>query len=392
VQGAMTNSSLGRIEAGLESYKKAQNLREAVLAANPATTEAKEKLANNYYTTARTLWNNSQTAEAEAEFEKGLKLRRELVAEQPESVEFQNRLAVLLIDYGAIPVFNSQTEKALVLFDEAYKIVEKLRQKEPENADFKKTLTRLLRVMSKAKGSLGDYEGGIRSLTQAVEVSHELAKQFPNDFRVQRSVWLTNSIFCELYIDKQDAPKAVEMCVPTIDFPKAALEKEPENGVVAYDLAISHFNTSRAFRLSENFPKTIEQAEKAIEVMSKLSQKEPKNMEYKRNLAVYETEIARAQIKLNQPDKAIILLQKIIETLIPIAEADKETTTYQYDLAITYRLSANAHNQKNNKPKAAEFIVKAIDIIKKLKDQNAIRETDKNLLTELENEKSIYLQ
>ncbi|HMS40968.1 MAG TPA: serine/threonine-protein kinase, partial [Pyrinomonadaceae bacterium] len=265
VQGAMTNSSLGNIQAGLDSYQKARKLREAVYNANPANIETKEKLANNYYTTARTLWNNSQTAEAEDMFEKGLKLRRELIAAQPDSVEFQNRLAILLIDYGAIPVFNSQTDKALVLFEEALKIVENLRQKEPENGDFKKTQTRLLRILSKAKGSIGDYEGGIRGFQQAIEINKDLARAFPNDFRVQRSVWLTNSMFCELYIDKNDGQKAVETCQPTIEFPKNALEKEPENGVVGYDLAISHFNLARAFRLSEKYPNTIEESNKAIE-------------------------------------------------------------------------------------------------------------------------------
>ncbi len=390
VQGALTNSSLGNIQAGLDSYAKAQKLREDVYSANPINLETKDKLANNYYTTARTLWNNSQTKEAEEMFEKGLKLRRELVASQPDSVQAQNRLATLLIDYGAIPVFNSQTEKALILFNEALEIVEKLRQKEPENPDFKKTLTRLLRVMSKAKGSIGDYEGGIRGLTQAVEVSNELAKQFPNDFRVQRSVWLTNSIFCELYIDKLDGQKAVETCVPTIEFPKIALQKEPENGVVAYDLAISHFNSARAFRLSEKYPNTIEEGEKAIEVMSQMSKKTPDNLEYKRNLAVYETEIARAQLKLKQPDQAIVRLQKVIEIMIPIAEADKETTTNLYDLSMAYRLSAEANFQKGNKAEAVKFIDKAIALIQKLKELNSLRDTDKNLLGELEKEKAEF--
>lgn len=390
VQGAMNNSSLGYIQAGLDSYEKARALREAVLAANPANLEAKEKLANNYYVIARTLWNNSQTLEAEDAFEKGLKVRRELVAAQPDSVEFQNRLAVLLIDYGAIPVFNSQTEKALVLFDEALKIVENLRQKQPDNPDFKKTLTRLLRIMSKAKGSIGDYEGGIRGLTQAVEVSAELAKQFPNDFRVQRSVWLTNSIFCELYIDKLDAQKAVETCSPTTEFPKNALEKEPENGVVAFDLAISYFNSARSYRLAENYPKTIEQAEKAIEVMAKMSKKSPDNLEYRRNLAIYETEIARALLKLKQPDKALAELQNVIEIMVPIAEADKGTTTNLYDLSMSYRLSAEAHYQKGNKVKAVEFVDKAIALIRQLKELNALRDVDKDLLTELEKEKAVY--
>lgn len=390
VQGALTNSSLGNIQAGLDSYAKAAKLREAVYLADPADLESKEKLAANYYTTARTLWNNSQTKEAEEAFERSLKIRRELVAAQPASVQYQNRLAVVLIDYGAIPVFNSQTDKALVLFDEALKIVSDLRGQQPENSDFKKTQTRLLRVMSKAKGSIGDYDGALRGFSQAIEISHELAREFPNDFRVQRSVWLTNSMTCELYIDKEDAQKGVAACLPTIEFPKAALEKEPENGVVAYDLAISHFNTARAYRFAGDYPNTIAQAEKAISVMSNLSEKTPENLEYKRNLAVYDTERARAQIKLGRHEDALTVVQNIIETLIPIVEADKETTTYQYDLGIAYRLYAQIFNARGDKGKALENIDKAIAIIRTLKDMNSLRETDKNLLAELEKEKASF--
>lgn len=389
VLGALNNSSLGNIQAGLDSYGKARNLRETIYLVNPANLEAKEKLANNYYVVARTLWNNSQTKEAEEMFERGLKLRRELVQSQPDSVEFKNRLAVMLIDYGAIPVFNSQTEKALILFNEALGIIEKLREKEPANSEFKKTLARLLRIMSKAKGSVGDYEGGIRSFAQALQLSKELANEFPKDFRIQRTVWLTSSMTCELYIDKNDGAKAVETCPPTIEFPKKALENEPENGVVAYDLAISYFNTARAYRLAENFDQTIAQTQKALEVMKKLSDKSPENMEYKRNLAIYETEKARAQLNLNQNEQVISAMQKVIEMMIPIIESNNEAT-YQNDLALAYRLSAMAFSRLKNKAKAVEFIDKAIAIIRKLSDEKALRDSDKNLLTELETEKSEY--
>ncbi len=391
VQGALTNSSLGNIQAGLDSYAKAASLREAVYSAAPADLESKEKLGANYYTTARTLWNNSQTKEAEEAFERSLKIRRELVAARPASVEYQNRLAVLLIDYGAIPVFNSQTAKALVLFDEALSIVNELRGSDPENSDFKKTQTRLLRIMSKAKGSIGDYDGALRGFSQATEISNELAKQFPDDFRVQRSVWLTNSMTCELYIDKEDGQRGVAACLPTIDFPKTALAKEPENGVVAYDLAISHFNTARAYRFAGDYPNTIAQAEKAIAVMSNLSKKTPENMEYQRNLAVYDTERARAQIHLKRYDEAGNILRGVIETMIPIAEADKETTTYQYDIGIAHRLSAQVVFHKGDAPGAIAAINQAIAIIRHLKDVNSLRDTDKDLLAELEKEKTQYL-
>jgi len=390
VQGALTNSSLGNIQAGLDSYAKAAKLREAIYNANPADLKGKEKLAANYYTTARTLWNNSQTKEASEAFERSLTLRRELVAAQPVTVEYQNRLAVLLIDYGAIPVFNSQTDKALVLFDEALSIVNKLRGLQPNNPDFKKTETRLLRVMSKAKGSMGDYDGALAGFSRAVEISNELATEFPNDFRVQRSVWLTHSMICELYIDKEDSEKGAAACLPTIDFPKAALEKEPENGVVAYDLAISHFNTARAYRFAGQYANTLAHAERAIEVMTVLSAKTPENMEYRRNLAVYETERSRAQIKLGRYDEAQTVLQKVLKMMIPIAEADKETTTYRYDVAIAYRLSAEAYARKDNREMAVENIKKAMSIVESLREQNALRDTDKHLLTELANELATY--
>lgn len=390
VQGALTNSSLGNIQAGLDSYRKATKLREAVYEADSNDLESKDKLAANYYTTARTLWNNSQTSEAEEAFERSLKLRRELVVAKPGSVEYQNRLAVLLIDYGAIPVFNSQTDKALVLFAEANAIVDQLTGREPNNFDLKKTQTRLLRIMSKAKGSIGDYDGALAGFARAIEISDVLAKQFPNDFRVQRSVWLTQSLQCEMYIDKEDGQSGIGACLPTIAFPKAALEKEPENGVVAFDLAISHFNTARVYRLAGDFPNTISQADQAIAVMSALSKKTPENMEYKRNLAVYETERARAFIKLKNFDRAESILRGVIETMIPIAEADKATTTYQYDVAVGHRLLAEVFFQKGDAAKAVESIDKAIAIIGHLKEINSIRDTDQDLLSQLESEKAAY--
>lgn len=388
VLGALKNSSLGNIQAGLDNYKKAQKLRESILDANPNEFEAKDKLVNNYFTIARTLWMNSQTKDAEEMFEKTIKLQRELVSVQPDSVEMQNRLAVLLIDYGAIPAFNSQSEKALALFNEALQIVEKLRQTQPGNPEFKKTLTRLLRTMSKAQSSSGNFEEGIKGLNQAIEVSKELAKEFPTDFRVQRSVWLTNLLLCELYIGKKDGQKAVETCPPTIEFPQTALQKEPDNGVVAYDLAISHFNSARAYRNGKIYPKTVEHSEKALEVMTQLLKKSPDNLDYKRNLAIYETEKVRALIELKEPDKSISALNNVINILNPILEADAESTKNLYDLSIAYRLMTKAYMQKSNKTEALKFIEKSIVNIKKLREINSLDESDKKLLDELENEKA----
>ncbi len=390
VQGALSGSSLGDTQAGLDSYAKAARLREAVYSAVPNDVDAKDKLANNYYVTARTLWNNSQIEEAEGAFTRALKLRRELVIENPSSKDLRNRLAVLLIDYGAIPVFNSQTEKAVVLFNEAFAIIDHLRRSYPEEANFKKSQTRLLRIMSKAKGSLGDYDGAVNGLALAVRIGNELASEFPDDFPVQRSVWLTHSITCEVYIDKGDGENAVKTCLPTIDFPELALSKESDNGVVVYDLAISHFNTARAYRLANNFQGTIEHAKRASEVMMLLRSKHPENLDYQRNLAIYDTEMARAQIAMGKYSEAAGVLQRVLATMEPIAEANGEST-YKYDIAIAHRFAAKAMFQMGQKREAITSVDKAIAIVEGLRDANSIRDADKELLNELNKERQTYL-
>ncbi len=390
VQGALNTSNLGKIEAALDSYAKGRALRASVFEQRPNDVAAKDRLANNYYIAARTLWNDGQTKRAEETFEQGLKLRRELVASQPASVEYKNRLATLLIDYGAIPTFNAETEKALTLFNEALVIIRELRERDPQNSDFKKTRARVLRIYSKALGKNGDYAGGQEALAEALTLSRELAQEFPQDFRMQRSVWLTQNVICELLIDKGDSPRAVAGCEGTIEFPKTALAHEPENSVVAYDLAISYFDIARAHRLAGNFPETIEQAQRAVEVMSALSAKSPGNTEYQRNLAVYRTEAARAEIALGRADEALATLEEVRAILRPIAAASPKEFTYQSDLASAQRLSAQALHQRGDNAQALEVIGKAIAIFQQLREAKAIPDADKGLLAELEQERAEY--
>ena len=333
---------------------------------------------------------DSQTKEAEEAFGKTLQLQRELVAADPAAAELQDKLAVVLIDYGAIPAFNSQTEKALLLFNEALSIIDHLQAKDPANLAFKKTKARLLRILSKAKGATGDYAGGLGDLETALALSKEVAQNSPGDFRAQRAVWLTETMTCEHFIDQGDGPRAVAMGKGAIQFPRNALQNEPENGVVAYDLAISYFNLARAYRLAGNFEETITNAGEAIKVMSKLSAKSPNDSDYKRNRAIYQTEKARAQIELKQSDGAITALKEAEETLRPIVEADPNSTTTLGDLGMTYRLSAQAHHQKGENAKAIKLIDKAIGIVAALEKQKSLRDSEKGLLAELEEEKARY--
>ena len=124
--------------------------------------------------------------------------------------------------------------------------------------------------------------------------------------------------------------------------------------------------------------------------MQRLSDKNPDDLEYKRNLAVYDTERARAQIEIGRFADAVPVLERVIAMMIPIAEKEGGPT-YRYDVAMAHRLVAKAYFNTGQRQRAAEHIDKAIAIARELREANTLRDADKNILTELENEKLSYI-
>ncbi len=59
---------------------------------------------------------------------------------------------------------------------------------------------------------------------------------------------------------------------------------------------------------------------------------------------------------------------------------------------MAYRLLAQAHHQKGENQKAVELVEKAIAISKDLIQQSAVRDSEKDLLAELEKERAKYTE
>ncbi|MCY7346053.1 MAG: protein kinase [Pyrinomonadaceae bacterium] len=390
VQGAVNITNLGDLRAGLDSYQKAQKLRESVFKANSQDPKNKEALSKNYQVTAQTLQWNVDTSLAGEFFEKAIKLRRELVAETPDSPDYQNRLAVLLTDYAGIAINNVQNEKAAKLLDEAAQILKETTAKHPEHFPTRKAYPRVLRAYSQLKSNLGDYDGAIKSLEESAALTDELIKQKPDDYSLKRTAWLNDSLKCEIFVDQKDGQKIVEACTKTLDFNIKALEKEPDESFALYDLANSNYFIAQGYRLSNQPQRAVEFAAKALEPLAKLNKTSPNVNDYMREVAVVENEIAESNLMLGKTDDALQHLQIARENMEKVVETDKTVTSYQAELANVYRSTAKSFAQKGEKAKAVEFIGKALVLIQKLDEMNALKASDKNLLIELEMEKTKY--
>ncbi|MEZ5428339.1 MAG: protein kinase [Pyrinomonadaceae bacterium] len=392
VQGAVNIMNLGDIKAGMESYKKAQKLREDIFKTNPQDAKNKEALSRNYQVTAQTLMWNIDTALASEFFEKAINIRRELVAENPASPDLQNRLAVLMTDYAGVAINNAENEKAQKLLDEAIVILKETLQKNPKHLNTRKAYPRALRAYAQLRKNLGDYEGAIKNIEESVALTNQLIKEKPEDYVLRRTSWLNDFLTCEIFVDKRDGQKIIEACTKTLDFNVKALEKEPDESFALYDLAISNYDVAQGYRLLNQPQRAIEFAEKALEPLAKLDKASPNINDYMRSVAVVENEIGDSLLMLGKTDEALKHLENARGKLEKVVETDKTVTSYKAELAKVYRSTANAFFKKGEKSKAIEFVEKAITIIQKLNETNNLKASDKNLLSELTNEKAEYIK
>lgn len=388
--GVAGNSHLGDKRAGLENYFKAQLLRQAVYSAEPTNPSNIEKLAHNHYVVARTVWMNDQIQEAEQAFEYSLALQRLLCEAEPETERHRNKLATILIDYANVPTWEGQYEQASLLFGEAQQILDGLIERDPENGSYKKTLTRLLRAASKIHIDGGDVAEGEARLIRAIDMGQDLIQMYPDDFPVERSVWLSQFMLGEYYIKHKVLDKVIPACLAAIDFPKAVIERDPSNAFVAVDLASSHFNLARSYRLNEDYEAAIEHAHNALAVMQQLAGAHPDDKEYQRNLAIFLTDIARSHLELNQHVQVIEHAERAITILEELSSADAGSAYNKYDLSIACRAAAQAHHHLGNRDQAIRSIDLAIGLATALRDLGS-PQIDDELMQKLADEKMIYI-
>lgn len=387
--GVIGNSHFGDKQAGLGNYLKAQQIRQAVFDADPTDPRSNERLAHNHYVIARTLWTNDEIQEAELAFQKSIQLQRAVCEAESQSEDKLNKLATILIDYANVPVWEGQYDFANELFDEAQQILDNLIERNPENGEYKKTVTRLLRAVSRVYGNTGDPEASETALLKAIAIGIDLLALYPDDFSVARSVWISQHLLGELYIKHRVMDKLVLACQESLAFPKSVMEREPDNWFVAVDLANSHFNLARAYRLTDQYEAAIEEAQNAAAVTQRLLASHPQDKEYQRNLAIQLTEVARGLLELNQYAEVLEPAQQAIDILEELVSQRSGSNFNKYDLSIAHRVAAQANHYLGNRDQAIGSINRAITLITELRDADILESADE-LMQELIDERQMF--
>ncbi|MCY7376214.1 MAG: protein kinase [Pyrinomonadaceae bacterium] len=383
IQGRLNQPSLGDTKAALESYRKAQNLREAVLSADPQNPEKQSELANDFEQIGYLLWWSSDTKKAVELYQKSLTMREKLVAENPANSDFRQRLAKLQMQYGDIPAWDKETEKALVHYRAALEILEKLAAETPEDAAVKGDLARCYARLSDVFNTTGDLDAALNETEKALKIYEPLVAKFPSDIKQRRGMWVAYFRQCQIYLGKKDAASAAKSCGKISEMAETNFQADPKNETTQHSRAIGFYHLGEIFILQKNFPEAQKNYEKSLAIVSEKAASAADKSEYQRDMALDYTAIGKVQSENNQLPSALENQLKALKLLEEIVDNDSENSAPKLDLAKVYQqLGKIKLRQKEFAPAKTQFL-NALEILGDLDQADALTEPDKKIIEEV---------
>ncbi len=386
IQGRVNQPSLGDTKAALESYRKAQNLRESVLSADPENPAKQSELANDYEQIGYLLWWSSDTKQAVELYQKSLEIREKLVAANPANPDFRQRCAKLQMQYGDIYAWDKETEKSLSHYRPALEILEKLTAEMPEDATVKGDLARCYSRLSDVFITADDLDAALGETQKSLAIYEPLVAATPSDLKQRRGMWVAYFNQCQIYIGKKDLAGAAKSCVKISEMAEADFQTDPKNETAQHSRAIGFYYLGELLMLQRKFPEAQKNYEKSLAIVSEKAAQADDKSEYQRDMAIDYTAIGKLQMENGQLSAALenqIKAQKLLEEIL---DNDAEIITPQVDLAKIFQQIGKIKLRQKDLTQAKTQFAKALKILQGLDAQNELNDLDKKILVELEND------
>ena len=393
LQGAPRKPNLSDYSGAIVSYEKAQAIRRRLLEKNPEDAEKRRLLAANHQELMNIRFWMVDLPGALRESEEAQKLYERLVAEQPGSIELRLALAETNMDIADILYQKQQFAQTYPYLRKALSSVEEVRLNSPADKNVLYLLGKGYTRLGIALSWDGKQSEGEAEMAKALAINESLVESDPNDVIFRNALWATYTEASSLYEEANPALsesfglKALALVTETV-------EKDPANIQARQNLAQSYSRLSAAYINRNKLPAAVFYAEKAIAAFADLERHEPKQLTYKRNLGMAYTRLGDAKYRQRDLQGSLDAFEKSVASFERIVQADPQNTVSVRDIAQSCKDIGHIHRdlaqtvsgeqRQTHLREARQNYQRALDILLKLKSQNAFAEVDKKLLEEVQ--------
>jgi tetratricopeptide (TPR) repeat protein/tRNA A-37 threonylcarbamoyl transferase component Bud32 len=236
---AYSAANLGDLAGAAESYDRALQIREDLVAADPGDLQSQRELASSYQKVGNQLLDTSEAERGMEYLRKGLAVYERLAAGQPENAEIRKDLAAAYNALG-LALESSGNAAALDYHQKALALREALVAAEPGSQKLRRSLSITYINHGRALFLSGDFQGGLASNRKALVMCEALLAEDPRNADYRRLLANTYQNDGDYRAVLQDVDGALQSFRRKRSLDEQALAEDPLNAVARGDMAYTH--------------------------------------------------------------------------------------------------------------------------------------------------------
>jgi non-specific serine/threonine protein kinase/serine/threonine-protein kinase len=376
LQGNPKMPNLGDLAGAIASYEKSKTILENL----PQTFEHRTTLASTFHELAKIRFAQREINSSLQNSEAAIVVYRALAAEAPESADITKDLLNTEIEHAHTYAINNQYEIAIPLYRRALNDLAGMDRNDPE---IKRLLALGTSYLSNGLSWNGQQIEAETENATAVELADSLRTDYPNDSNVQRTVLdiftLASSTFetikNDLSLDFAEKALAVARDSAKADTADTQARQNLATALSRYGIILTLVN-----RTPEGF-RNLHEAE---DIMLELIRREPRNRTYQDDLGTLYTRFGDAENGRKNLQGALEAYKRSAAIFAKLAESDENNLVAQRDWAQAIKSVGVTQSKMGLREDARLSLREALDIVERLKLQNALGKWDEKLFKEIQ--------
>jgi eukaryotic-like serine/threonine-protein kinase len=352
--------ALGDLTKGQESYEKAINALEGLVADDPQNPQFGSELVESQLALGRLLWSNGQPDQAEQTLRQEIDALRQTIAKFPNDSRFGNYLARCRLDLSQLLMFKGNYQQAEELLGQNQRILKELPADFPcQQVCFQKTLADNHTRLGWVYMNTGRGQSARRVYALAVEILEKLISVCP-DPNYQSdliNVYLNQATLLRNGGQFQEAERTHERGIAlakklVADHPLVP-DSEFDLAQQQHELGVTLARMGRGTEAEPLYKQSIDSLDQLTKVL-------PRKQSYKKELALCRIDFGLLYESAHKEQEAEEALAKAADMLQELVQSFPSVLEFQADLGSCLYHQARLLTGKGDREKACDLLKKAI--------------------------------
>ena len=299
---ADTLLTTGKTGDALANYLKAYALREPLLAANPNDRDIRREFATSCQRQAQALLQSGRLGEAKEKENRALAIFEELARNRPADAVAQRDLFIAYIKEGDLLAADRDIGNAMRFYRQALPVAVAVEGIADDRTKARREVASVHDKIGNLLASAKDAAGSMQNYQEALRQREDLAAADPRNAEVQRDLSISHEKIGGLLARSGDTPGALAQYRQSLAIDTRFLEADPENAQSRQDCASDHELVGAQLLRQGDLAGALAAEDRARELREWVARKDEKNADVREDMVANYKQLGDINLRLAKRD------------------------------------------------------------------------------------------